>query len=211
MNEDVSFETISKPDSGQNFADKYIRIFPRKVVLAPNEAQTVKVQLTNIGQLLPGEYRSHLHFRAEEDKSPLGDPQPSKDSNSISVKIVAVFGITLPVIIRLGESSTTVNITNTKFVMEDDTIPTVKMTFNRVGNMSTYGDIAVDYISVQGTTTRVGIVKGISVYCPNTSRHSKITLDKKPGIDYHTGKLLLTYSDQAIRPLKLAEAEIPLQ
>jgi hypothetical protein len=211
MDENGSFETISEPDSGQNFADKYIRIFPRKVVLGPNESQTVKVQLTNTGKLLPGEYRSHLYFRAEEDKSPLGELQPLKDSTSISVNIVAVFGITLPVIIRTGESSTTVNISDTEFLMEKDAVPTVKMKFIRAGNMSTYGDVAVDHISLQGTMTRVGIVKGISVYCPNTTRHSQITLDKNSAIDYHSGKLLVTYSDQSIRPLKLAEAEIILQ
>jgi P pilus assembly chaperone PapD len=72
MKEDGSFETITEPDPGQNFADKYFRIFPRNVVLPPNEAQTVKVQLINTGELQPGEYRSHLYVRAEAEKAPLG-------------------------------------------------------------------------------------------------------------------------------------------
>ena len=45
MKEDGTFENITQPDSGQNFADKNFRFFPRSVVLAPNEAQTVKVQI----------------------------------------------------------------------------------------------------------------------------------------------------------------------
>ena len=34
MKEDGAFEEITQPDSGENFADKYIRFFPRSVVLA---------------------------------------------------------------------------------------------------------------------------------------------------------------------------------
>ena len=58
MKEDGSFETISTPDPGQNFADQNLRFFPRSVTLPPNEAQVVKVQLLRTNQLTPGEYRS---------------------------------------------------------------------------------------------------------------------------------------------------------
>src|SRR5437868_5880944 len=64
MEEDGKFVKITQPDPGQNFADKNLRFFPRTVTLGPNEAQTVKVQLTKANDLAPGEYRSHLYFRA---------------------------------------------------------------------------------------------------------------------------------------------------
>src|SRR5665647_386403 len=56
MKEDGSFETITQPDSAQFFADKNLRIFPRTVTLAPQEAQTVKVQVIKTNELSPGEY-----------------------------------------------------------------------------------------------------------------------------------------------------------
>src|ERR1700741_1501873 len=59
MKEDGSFEKISQPDSGQNFADANLRFFPRSVTLAPNETQTVKVQAVRTEELKEGEYRSH--------------------------------------------------------------------------------------------------------------------------------------------------------
>ena len=62
MKEDGAFEEITVPDPGQNFADKNIRFFPRTVTLAPNEAQVVKMQVTKMDQLAPGEYRSHVYF-----------------------------------------------------------------------------------------------------------------------------------------------------
>jgi hypothetical protein len=211
MKEDGGFENITKPDSGQQFADKYIRFFPRNVVLAPNEAQTVKVQLTRTNELSPGEYRSHIYFRAEPDKKPLGEENSLKDSTSISVKLIPVYGISIPVIIRVGESTANVNFSGISFVMVNDTLPTLKMTFNRSGNMSVYGDISVEYISPEGKVTRVGEVQGVAVYTPNLLRRAKINLKNLPGVDYHAGKLHLVYSAQTEdKGGVLAEAELPL-
>ena len=39
MTQTGAFQQIEKPDSGQMFADKMLRIFPRVVTLAPNETQ----------------------------------------------------------------------------------------------------------------------------------------------------------------------------
>ena len=126
MKEDGSFETITEPDPGQNFADKYLRIFPRNVVLPPNEAQTVKVQLTNSGEIQPGEYRSHLYIRAEAEKMPLGEEEAPSDPSSISVKLVAVFGISIPVIIRSGESTSSVSLSDISFLPAADKKPALK-------------------------------------------------------------------------------------
>ena len=46
MTEEGGFETITEPDEGQLFASPYLRFFPRSVTLGPNEAQTVKIQLS---------------------------------------------------------------------------------------------------------------------------------------------------------------------
>jgi P pilus assembly chaperone PapD len=66
MNENGGFKAITTPDVGQYFATPYLRVFPRKVTLAPNESQIVKVQLTKSTKLKEGEYRSHLYFRAKK-------------------------------------------------------------------------------------------------------------------------------------------------
>jgi hypothetical protein len=212
MKEDGAFEPITEPDPGQNFADKYFRIFPRNVVLAPNEAQTIKIQLTNTGELHPGEYRSHLYIRAEGEKRPLGEEEPPKDSTTISVKLVAVFGISIPVIIRSGENTSAVSLSDVSFHRAKDTVPAVKFTFNRSGNMSAYGDISVDYISPEGKATRVGTAKGIAVYTPTAKRNFRLELSQAPpGVDYHKGSLHLTYSYDAAKNEKLAEERIVLR
>src|SRR5580765_6599998 len=73
MNEDGTFERIEQPDSGQKFASSYIRIFPRSITLAPYEAQVIKIQLIKTNLLEPGEYRSHIYFRAVPAEIPLGE------------------------------------------------------------------------------------------------------------------------------------------
>ncbi len=211
MKEDGGFETITNPDPDQRFADRYIRFFPRNVTLGPNEAQTVKVQLIRTNELTTGEYRSHFYFRAIPGIKPLGEEEKAKDTTTISVRLIPVFGITIPVIIRVGEPTTKVNLSDLTFRIVNDTVPNIGMTFNRTGNMSVYGDIAVDYISLQGKVTRVGIANGVAVYTPNLKRKLQLNLNKVAGIDFRTGKLRVTYSASSdVKPEKFAEAEILL-
>jgi hypothetical protein len=211
MKEDGSFETITEPDSGQRFADRFIRFFPRSVRLGPNEAQTVKVQLIRTNELTPGEYRSHFYFRSIPSAKPLGEEGIIKDSTTISVKLIPIFGITIPVIIRIGEPTTKVTISDLSLNIVSDTIPRLSMVFHRSGNMSVYGDLAVDYISPQGKSVRAGIANGIAVYTPNRSRKFQLDLNKLPGIDYRSGKLKATFSAPSdVKPSKYAEAELTL-
>jgi len=211
MKEDGAFEEITQPDSGEYFADKYIRFFPRSVILAPNDAQVVKIQLTKINQIASGEYRSHIYFRAVPAEKPLGEKEVLKDTTSISIKLVPVFGITVPVIIRVGESTAKVSISDVSFEMVNDTMPILKMAFNRTGNMSVYGDIAIDYISPQSKVTRVSFIQGLAVYTPNPVRRLKVDIDKSLGINYSRGKFHIVYTSQSdTKPEVLAESELQL-
>lgn len=195
MSEDGAFEEIKEPDPGQNFASKYLRYYPRSVTLAPNEAQTVKVQLTKTSEMIPGEYRSHIYFRAVRAAAPLGETAASKDSG-ISVRLTPVFGITIPVIIRSGESNTQVNLSDVKFKMVGDTLPQISMAINRTGNMSAYGDVVVEYVSPSGAATEVGIARGVAIYTPNAIRRFQFNLNKNAGVSYKGGKLHVSYLAQ---------------
>jgi len=212
MNEDGTFDKINTPDSGQHFASNNLRYFPRTVILAPGEAQLVKIQLTKASQLTPGEYRSHIYFRAVPNDKPLGEKSPVPDSSGISVKLVPVFGITIPVIIRVGTSDTKVSIQDLSL---DYSVPyRLNMTFNRTGNFSVYGDLTINHISSQGKITPVGNVNGLAVYTPNALRHFHLDLDStKKNIDYHKGKLQVIFTTKTgtTTTTELAQAELQLQ
>jgi hypothetical protein len=212
MNEDGGFETIIEPDSNQWFADQYIRFFPRVVTLGPNEAQVVKIQLMRSNGMAPGEYRSHFYFRALTKVKPLGEEDQAIDTTKISVKLNPVFGITIPVIIRVGEPSVKVNLSNLSFEHVNDTIPRFKLVFNRIGNTSVYGNVIVDHIAPNGQKTRVGAANGIAVYTPNTIRRFELNLTNAQGVDFKTGKLRVTFDAPSdVRPIRYAEAELLLR
>jgi P pilus assembly chaperone PapD len=211
MKEDGSFETISQPDSAQQFADHFLRFFPRHVVLPPNRSQSVKIQLININELQPGEYRSHIYFRAEPDKKPLGEESAVKDTTAIAVRVVTVFGISLPVIIRVGQSTTQLSISNTQLETINDSLVQLKMAINRTGNMSVYGDIAVDHISEQGKITRMGVIKGMALYTPYPKRNFSVSLTKNNGLNFRKGRLHITYTTQPdAKSVLLAETDLLL-
>lgn len=213
MKEDGGFEQITEPDPDQKFADKYLRFFPRQVKLGPNETQIVKINLMNSSDLVAGEYRSHFWFRAIPKVTPLGEPDKSGiDSTAFTVKLTPIFGITIPAIIRVGESNTQVKLSDLDFSFQNDTIPVLKFTFLRSGNMSVYGDIAIDYISTEGKVTRVGIANGVAVYTPNSIRHFQLNLYKLPGIDFRSGTLRIIYSAPSdLKPQRFAEAELAIR
>ena len=211
MKDEGGFETITEPDPGQQFADRNIRFYPRSVTLGPNEAQVVKVQVIKQNELAAGEYRSHFYFRAVPRTKPLGEEEVAKDSSAISVQLTPIFGITIPVIVRVGENDSKVTLSDIKFQIVNDTIPSISFTFNRTGKMSVFGDISVDYVSTNGKITRVGVANGIAVYTPNSIRRFQFNLNKVPGIDFKSGTLRIIYSAPSdVKPAKYAETELLL-
>lgn len=204
-----NFETIVSPDSLQYFADKNFRFFPRSVVLAPNESQTVKIQVIKTNELATGEYRSHLYLRTQEQKSP---PQRAdkKESTSISILIKPVLGVSIPVIIKIGESDTKVNISDIVFNTTKDMMPALNFKFTRSGNMSAYGDITVTHTSTSGKTTKVGLAQGVAIYTPTKERQFHLLLDKSKSNLFKSGMLRVTYLSQSPTPATLAESEISL-
>ncbi len=207
MNEYGVFQVITEPNVSQHFATPFLRVFPRKVTLAPNESQTVKVQLTKTTKLKVGEYRSHLYFRAEKNNKPLGQKESLVDSTSISVKLEAVFGISIATIIKKGTSNTVVAISNLFYEKDKDLNHFLNFTINRKGNMSTYGDIYISYISSNNTTYEVGKVKGVAVYTPGEVRKVKMQLKLPEGVSFIGGTFKVAYTVNESKEI-VAEAEL---
>jgi P pilus assembly chaperone PapD len=194
MLESGNFELITTPDSGQYFADKNFRYFPRSVELAPNEAQTIKVQVINTNAMKPGEYRSHLYFRAVPKETPLAEKTAAKFAKTMTVHLVPTFGIAIPVIIRIGAEPAQVSIIKSELNINQQGQQALNMTFKRTGSSSAYGDIKINHISEQGKITQVALAKGFAIYTPIHTRHFTLVLDKTPGVDFHKGKIQVLYT-----------------
>lgn len=204
------YAIIEKPDSVQMSAEPYLRIFPRTVTLAPQEPQVVMVQYRRKLDMPPGEYRSHLYFRSEKDYRPLQNK--NKDTLKIvRVKLIPIYGISIPVIIRTGEMKVNTSLSNLKLENQKDSIPALKLEINREGNCSTYGDLIVDYISTKGKPYEIGKIKGVRVFTNLNKLNMVINLKTTPGMDLKNGKLHVRYTNpNDSKNIVYAEVELPL-
>jgi hypothetical protein len=212
MKEDGSFVLIEKPDSGQMFAEPYLRIFPRQVTLAPGEPQVIIVQFRRKPDMADGEYRSHLYFRSEKNYQPLGIKNKGKDTTLVSIQLIPIFGMSIPVIIRTGIGKGISTLSNPKLETYQDTIQTLKFTLNRTGNISVYGDILVQYIPLQGKPYQVGTIAGIGVYTNLSRRNIAIRLKNISGKILANGKLKIQYlSNGESKKVVYAETEMEIK
>jgi hypothetical protein len=196
MDDEGHFREIESPVKSDNTAEKYIKLTQSHLILAPHEVKALKIELVNTEALEAGEYRSHLYLRRES---------PKKNSESGKTPI---FGISFPVIIRIGSLTASTAISDIKLESVTDHNQRLELTFNREGNMSTYGNLEVDHISPTGVVTRLGSQKGIAVYNPNKIRKYTMDLEKKTDVDYHSGSLHIAYIGNSH---KIAEAELALK
>ncbi len=212
MTENGSFEQIEEPDPGQNFADKMIRYFPRMVTLAPGEAQMVRMQLRRSGDREAGEYRSHMYFRAVPKEDALGMEDQLADTTAIGIRLTPIFGITIPVIVRVGDTEAKLSLNKLNLTEESDSAAKLMLTFQREGNRSVYGDLTVDYKPNSGAAIQIGLVRGIGVYTPNQSRQFVMDLKKPEGVNFDEGKLIVRFTNgEEDNDKLLAEKELLLE
>lgn len=208
MKEDGSFQQIENTSKGLRFADPYLRVFPRKVMLAPGESQTIRMQLRRNASMASGEYRSHLYFRAEKENNPLGF-EPPKDKSIMSIQLTPIYGISIPAIIRIGQVQASASLSDLKLETLSDNKKTLKLTLNRSGNCSLYGDLIAEYLPANGKPVEVGIVRGIGVYTSITKRYCSVPLNSTQQIDLSKGKLRIRFTSPTDTPYLLyAEKEL---
>lgn len=194
MAESGKLEPVTEPDSGQQFATPYLRVFPRRVTLGPGETQIVKVQVSRTNNIDDGEYRSHLLFIPEKNIEPLGLENENIDTTEMSVKLEPIFGISIPIIIQKGTSTTAASISDLKYSNVNGNQYFLDFNINRLGNMSTYGDIYIYYVSNDNTTYEVSNANGVAVYTPGTVRKVRMELQKPEGVNFSNGKFKVVYT-----------------
>ncbi len=211
MREDGSYVSIEQPDSGQMFADPYLRVFPRQVTLAPGEPQIIMLQCRRRPDMIAGEYRSHLYFRSEKNYKPLGTK--SIDTSELAVQLIPIYGISIPVLIRSGQVNVNATLSDIKLVTQQDTMLFLKLTINRTGNISVYGDIKVEYTNAKGASFQVGSIMNLGVLSNINKRNIAVRLHKNTGMDLKNWKLKVSYlnNDNPKKPVIYAEEVLTLQ
>lgn len=174
MMENGQLREATEPAEGEFFAKDILRSSPRQVTLGPKEAQKIRL-LTRLKSDSPdGEYRSHLLVQEIPEAAPPENTAGQGD-NAVGVNVRAIFGITIPVIVRKGDLSADVSLSNPRLVQKNGE-QYLRVDINRSGTKSVVGTA-----NVFADSQKIGILKSIAVYLSNPKRVVDIRLDAPNG------------------------------
>lgn len=142
-----------------------IRYAPRRITLPPGQPQAVRISARPGAELPDGEYRVHMSFTGIP--SPRSVTEDSSEAQGVSIRLVPIYGVTIPIIVRHGRLEATAAIEQPSVVAGANG-PELQMTINRQGASSTYGELRV---LRKGGGDPVYQVRGIAVY-PEVERRS---------------------------------------
>ena len=202
----VDLDTVTDPAARARVrsAMPLLRWSPHRVSLAGSEAQTVRVMVRVPPDLAPGEYRSHFSIVSAPPvadslsiEAAAGAPPPG----GIGVRIVPRFGISIPVIVRVGETTLTVGLKDLA-LGQGAAGRTINLTILRTGTRSAFGDIRV---TAPGSKEPVAEVMGVGVYTEVTSRAVQVPVNPRadPRLLARGARLTVTYTDDDSAPGKV--------
>lgn len=164
---------------------------PRRVTLAGNTGQTLRIRAGTTGDLPPGEYRTHLTVTAipPPDIGVTAEQAASQREGQLSFRVNSVLGLSIPVIIRVGPIDVRSDIQNAKISF--DNVPpapgkppvrtaVLSMDLVRTGANSLFGDIEVRGAKEKGDKEPMGAVRGLGVYTEIERRFVRIALRRVP-------------------------------
>ncbi len=195
MTETGKFETIETPDSGQNVANRFIRYAPRQITLEPGAAQTVRIMARKPKDLPPGEYRSHLYFRAVPSADLGRSVELADSADGIQIKLTVVPGVTIPLIVRHGELAARASLSDLS-IREGGDPPRPELSFrvNRQGDRSLFGDVTASFFAAGSSKEQiVARANKLAVYTPNPSRLLVLPLRLPDGASLSGGRLHVLY------------------
>ena len=174
MTADGGLVDVAEPTAEDKIAEDMIVFAPRRVTLAPHQPQSVRVAARAPQGLPDGEYRVHLLFRAIPPSRPVSDAQLAAAPKGVSFALIPVYGVTIPVIVRLGNLQAQAGIANVHLETRDGK-PAVALDLSRSGDRSTFGEVRV---LKAGVKNPIAIQKAVAVYKEVASRKVSIPVDE---------------------------------
>lgn len=173
MRADGTFEDVTAPTEAETAARDMIVYAPRRVTLPPRQPQTIRISARAPAGLPDGEYRVHMLFRAIPPAQP--PVRTPADFRGIGFALTPVYGVTIPVIVRLGNLSAQAGIANVSKV-EAEGRPAVSLELSRTGSRSTFGELRV---LRAGLEEPIAVQRGVAVYTELASRRVVLPIDER--------------------------------
>jgi P pilus assembly chaperone PapD len=169
MDEKGKLAEVATPTPVDLKAEDMIVYSPRKVTLAPHEPQAIRIAARAPEGLPDGEYRVHMLFRAIPPATPVVQPA-GEAPKGVQFKITPIYGVSIPVIVRLGSLQVKAAITNVHLENTPQG-PEVGLDLTRDGTRSTFGEVRV---LKAGVKQPIAIAKSIAVYTEIGTRHVSV-------------------------------------
>ena len=201
MDENGKFLPAEAAAPGELFADSMLSYSPRRVTLAAGAGQVIRIMARKPANLAAGEYRSHLLFSEQAEPTGATSAQPAADNTAdIGVALTALVGVSIPVIMRTGETSVTVTLGNLGLTKATAGQPaSLAVDVQRSGSQSCYGDLTVTFTPAGGAALVIGRANGVAVYTPNALRHVKIPLSPPASAVLANGTVTVSYRERPER------------
>ena len=174
MEADGNLVPTEQPAAEEGFAGELIRYAPRQITLDPGVTQTVRVMFRRRPGMKEGEYRSHLLFQQVPEATALSGGEAG--GSGLSLQIQAIFGVSIPVLVRHGELQASGRLTDAKAVRLQDGRQGLSLKVERAGNKSLRGNL----IAKLGER-EVGRINNLAVYLSTPSRSVVMALATEPG------------------------------
>jgi hypothetical protein len=173
MTESGGLEDVATPSERDRLAEEMIVYAPRRVTLAPREPQSIRIAARPGQNIADGEYRVHLLFRAIPPATPVGAARPGEQPQGISFALTPVYGVTIPVIVRLGNLQVKADISNVRLDKRDGK-PVVALDLSRQGDRSTYGEVRV---LKAGVKDPIAVQRAVAVYTEVGKRQVSVPIE----------------------------------
>ena len=168
-------EDVTEPSAEDKLAQDMIIYAPRRVTLAPHRPQSVRISARPPQGLPDGEYRVHMLFRAIPPATPVASAKSEGEPKGLSFALIPVYGVTIPVIVRLGNLQAKAGIANVH-VEKKEGKAAVALELSRSGDRSTFGEVRV---IKAGIKEPIAIQRSVAVYKEISTRRVTIPVEDK--------------------------------
>ncbi len=205
MTPDGRLVDVAAPSGKETAAHDMILYAPRRVTLPPNQPQAIRLSARAPQGLPDGEYRVHLLFRAVPPPRPQVQAGPKVEG--VAFQLTPVYGVTIPVIVRLGNLEAKAGLANVRKVV-DDGKPAIALDISRAGDRSTFGEVRV---LKAGVRDPIALVRGVAVYTELGQRSVIVPIDPAHLADA-TGQVTVQYVEPTdTGPMTIAETSAVLR
>ena len=187
QNENGIYTELETPLNPAFDPSTVVRFSPRQFTLPPGGRQKIRLSLRKPANLPDGEYRFHIKALS------LAQPDPDLPDG---VYMHANIGVTIPVVVRHGNTEARASLSDIKLVAPNKTErnrPELHLTINREGTESAIGNLEVFWQANGQKEKKIGNMGHTNVFTEINQRFVKIPLTEMPS---GNGTITVRYSKE---------------